>query len=995
MKRISCGLLAACLAAAPLPAGGARLRSRGEATAVRSPKVDPRKYQHVVFDNGLSVLAVEDAKAAKSGFAVAVSAGSFYDPPELPGLAHFCEHLLFLGTKKYPDETSFDTFLSQHDGSNNAYTEQERTVFYNEVSHAGFDEGLDRFAQFFIAPLFKPELVGRELEAVNSEHMKNVPDMGRRLWELARSTARNGSVVGRFYTGTTESLHHGDSSTVGALHRYHAKNYCARRMSLVVVSNRSLADQLALARARFGAVPGDGCDPAPRDFGVDDRPYEDADSVGRMLRTHTDSVAQMWLTFNLPPTLREYRAQPASMLQYLLNYGGPGSLKSRLKAQGWVSDLELQVDQNSATTLLYMMFTLTPSGVNSTEAISSSVFAYLSQLRAGAAGAIRSIYPTMEQMSLVTFDYQEAPDSVMDMVSALAAAMSLYAPSDTLSGDTVVDQMDEKLVGDLVARLTPDSVNIVIATSDFDDKQANRVNEFYSMKYADHPIPERLMKGFRAAFTEEGVALPPPLRYVPTQLTAINKTAGKVPMELGGERSAEVWWLGHGHFDLPKAQVRLKVTVPKEAFGTAEFVALRKLHVELSSRVLEELTEDFVNCGMNWDLKDTGEGYHLSMDGYSEHLATLASTISGRMAAPDDGGEGRFAQAKQKLLDQLRDTTSQMAYEHAMDALAAVSTSSVFGREDVLMAMKAVTRESLASYLHALRARGLRLQVMTTGSLDEAASLGLARAFAQELGVSKSLPKAEVAESEALKADDIEVEMPNPIPGDENSATVNAYQLGVPDVAERVKALMLGKMISQPAYDTLRTKDQLGYIVFGVMMPHLDVLELRLIVQGSKATPEDVDGRMEALLDSFRGDLANMSQAEFSRWKSSLRSTLSREDRNMGQEADRFWAQISTDKHCFRQQELALEFLDSLHSPATLLSEFERFRGKSRRKISVRLLGSKLAALQGTGLAANTTQIGAASLLRLRGDGLSAKQAAAVGRGFWPTAGTCEVHWRQ
>merc|ERR1719382_283195 len=320
------------------------------------------------------------------------------------------------------------------------------------------------------------------------------------------------------------------------------------------------------------------------------------------------------------------------------------------------------------------------------------------------------------------------------------------------------------------------------------------------MKYADHPIPERLMKAFTAAFTEEGVALPPPLRYVPTHLTVVNKTAGKVPMELGGERSAEVWWLGQGHFDLPKAQVRLKVTVSKEAFGTAEFVALRKLHVELSSRVLEELTEDFVNCGMNWELKDTGEGYHLSMDGYSEHLATLASTISGRMAAPDDGGERRFAQAKQKLLDQLRDTTSQMAYEHAMDALAAVSTSSVFGREDVLTALNAVTRESLARYLHALRTRGLRLQVMTTGSLDEAASLGLARAFAQELGVSKSLPKAEAAESEALKADDIEVEMPNPIPGDEDSATVNAYQLGVPDVTERVKALMLGKMISQPAY---------------------------------------------------------------------------------------------------------------------------------------------------------------------------------------------------
>ena len=42
---------------------------------------------------------------------------------------------------------------------------------------------MDRFAQFFIAPLFKGDLVARELNAVNSEHEKNKPDAGRRMWE--------------------------------------------------------------------------------------------------------------------------------------------------------------------------------------------------------------------------------------------------------------------------------------------------------------------------------------------------------------------------------------------------------------------------------------------------------------------------------------------------------------------------------------------------------------------------------------------------------------------------------------------------------------------------------------------------------------------------------------------------------------------------------------------------------------------------------------------
>ena len=40
--------------------------------------------------------------------------GHMCDPEELPGLAHFCEHMLFLGTEKYPVENDYKRFLSEH-----------------------------------------------------------------------------------------------------------------------------------------------------------------------------------------------------------------------------------------------------------------------------------------------------------------------------------------------------------------------------------------------------------------------------------------------------------------------------------------------------------------------------------------------------------------------------------------------------------------------------------------------------------------------------------------------------------------------------------------------------------------------------------------------------------------------------------------------------------------------------------------------------------------
>lgn len=45
-----------------------------------------------------------------------VHVGHFSDPATLPGLAHFCEHMLFLGTKGYPDENAYSQYLSAHGG---------------------------------------------------------------------------------------------------------------------------------------------------------------------------------------------------------------------------------------------------------------------------------------------------------------------------------------------------------------------------------------------------------------------------------------------------------------------------------------------------------------------------------------------------------------------------------------------------------------------------------------------------------------------------------------------------------------------------------------------------------------------------------------------------------------------------------------------------------------------------------------------------------------
>ena len=118
-----------------------------------------------------------------------------------PGLAHFCEHMLFLGTKKFPKEDEYSAFLSTHGGASNAYTDSEvhayirstytpftarlqDTVYYFDVNAEHLDGALDRFAQFFISPLFTEQATQRELNAIDSEHAKNINNDGFRLYQV-------------------------------------------------------------------------------------------------------------------------------------------------------------------------------------------------------------------------------------------------------------------------------------------------------------------------------------------------------------------------------------------------------------------------------------------------------------------------------------------------------------------------------------------------------------------------------------------------------------------------------------------------------------------------------------------------------------------------------------------------------------------------------------------------------------------------------------------
>ena len=224
---------------------------KAEVIVKKSPN-DDREYQYLVLDNQLKVLLVSDLEAEKSAAAFAVFRGSLSDPDSRPGLAHFFEHMLFIGTEKYPEVDSFQNFINANGGGSNAYTASDHTNYFFDIKTSAFREGLDRFAHFFISPLLSEEYVDREKNAVHSEYQMQKKEDGWRQFMVSKLAMNSKYGGSRFSIGSLETL---SGDVREELVEFQNDQYSADQMGAVVLSNESIESMRLWVEPLFNLIP--------------------------------------------------------------------------------------------------------------------------------------------------------------------------------------------------------------------------------------------------------------------------------------------------------------------------------------------------------------------------------------------------------------------------------------------------------------------------------------------------------------------------------------------------------------------------------------------------------------------------------------------------------------------------------------------------------------------------------------------------------------------
>ena len=416
------------------------------------PDNDKREYRQIELANGLAVLLISDpsiegsnqtsvrtscwpwrrrraADAAngtlededeaprgtkKAAFALAVGVGYLSDPPELQGCAHYVEHMLFMGTKKFPKENGWSTFLSRHGGVDNGETFAESTVFYFDLVPEQLQAGLERFGSFFSSPLFKWGSSAREARQIDSEFEQAAQDDACREDQLLVHLTTPLHPLHRFGWGNKKSLvddpKRAQVDARSQLIRFHSLYYSANRMTACVIGREGLDTLQSWVESSFGDVPSHIVVPPTHDSAWTALPPPmEPHSLPLLIHVkpleQSRSISMQWY---LPPqqSVPHMRCKPSDLVGHLLGHEGAGSLLSHLKRRGLATGLSAGLDDGDSTSLhalFRLSIDLAPEGVAAIDTIVCAVFSAIGLLHATGGVALRWLWDELRDVAALCF----------------------------------------------------------------------------------------------------------------------------------------------------------------------------------------------------------------------------------------------------------------------------------------------------------------------------------------------------------------------------------------------------------------------------------------------------------------------------------------------------------------------------------------------------------------------------------------------------------------
>ena len=849
----------------------AALRAQAPAAIPPRPQApnDESAYRHLTLDNGLRVILVSDPKFNKSSASLAAGTGSYSDPASRQGLAHFLEHMLFLGTEKYPDEAEYRTYLQNNGGEGNAYTAGDITNYHFEIRHEAFEGALDRFSQFFIAPLFSPKFTEREMNAVNSEYQFRLQNDLYREYHLRSTFYRPGHPANHFTIGSRETL---AGTTHDELLAFYRTHYSAATMTLALTGKASLDQLEHWARTYFSGIENRHLASAP--LPADYLPPKAALRLVRM--EPVKDLRTLSLEFSLPATRQYYASKPAELIGFILGHEGEGSLLSQLKAEGLATGLSAGAETDAPEFGSFnISVRLTPAGLASYPHVLDLVFGAIAQLRtAGYPSYLFRERQAMARLDEMFKDKGEGAERAVALANQVQEfplevaerAPFLWLMEDPAAYQAILDQLrPDNLLASLVAKgVTTD-----------------KTEHYYGTKYS---YSEDAGAAYTALLHPPAVAtvtLPKPNPYVPAKAALLPMQ----PLHLIDEPALSLYYAQDTEFLRPMVAEVYRFRLPR-ALGSLENAVLLRFYEACVREALNETAYTAHEAGLNFSFSAGLEGVRMALDGYDESTARLREAVAANLIGFSISPE-RFAAIKDRLVRTLASFPRADAYQIVSATNQATVREFYYRPDEQLPVAAQVTLAAVQDFAHRLYARG-KLEALVFGNVTAAEAQAAARRIGGAVAV-QPVPEADLLRPRRLvTAPGESVRTSEKLIGN-NSCFWREHLLGGDTPELRAATLVLFNAISEPYFTEMRTHQQLGYVVWGGATGEERKNFAYFIIQSGEHPADELEARSDEFIAKLPGLLAALTDEQWATIVAGARAQLKEKDKTIAERAARLF----------------------------------------------------------------------------------------------------------
>lgn len=877
--------------------------------AIRKSEKDPREYQAIKLDNGMTVLLVSDPQATKSLSALTIPVGSLDNPRNQQGLAHYLEHMLLMGSKRYPSPDNLAEYLKRHGGSHNASTASYRTAFYLEVENDALEPAVDRLADAIAEPLLDPVNAERERHAVNAELTMARSRDGLRMAQVGAETLNPDHPSSLFSGGNLETLKDKpDSKLHDALTAFYQRYYSANLMKAVIYSNKPLGELQTLAAKTFGRVENRNATvPAITAPVVTDK------QKGILIHyVPAQPRKQLKIEFRIDNNSDKFRSKTDTLIAYLIGNRSKNTLSDWLQSQGLADSItagaDPMVDRNGG--VFSISVSLTDKGQANRDEVIAAIFSYLNKLRNG--GIDKRYFDEVANVLNLDFRYPSITRD-MDYIEWLADTMLRVPVADTLDASYIADRYDPQAIKDRLEGMTLQNARIWYISP---DEPHNKMAYFVDAPYQVDTLTAAQFTRWQAASEKIDLSLPVLNPYIPDDFTLIKpEHKYEHPAEVINQSGLRVFYMPSQFYaDDPKASITLALR-NKEAMSTAKNQVLYGLNDYLSGLALDELNSQASVAGISFS---TGEddGVTFNASGFTQHLPELMKQLLKNYASyqPD---QQLLDQAKSWYLERLASAEKGKAFELAIQPAQMLSQLPYTQRSERRALVADITLEDLAAYRKMLLEKSTP-ELMVVGNISEEN----AKSLATDLHSQLSCEGQSWWHSQYLVIDKKTSANLQQAGSSTDSALAALYvPLGYPEYESIASSALLSQIIQPWFYNQLRTEEQLGYAVFTFQMPVGRQWGIGFLLQSNVKQPAYLLTRFQAFYPTAEKRLREMSKEDFAQYQMAMINELKQRPQTLDEEAGRFSKDFNRENYKFDTREKVIAQIQAL-TPAKMATFF-------------------------------------------------------------------------